>query len=174
MFHPSMVCSIRPFQQSSLICSRKNSAMPLFHPAQQDGGGVGAFEEDGLVGGEQGDAAGGEFFFQFSALKVSRAERLMSSQTTAANAGAGRRPRRAGRPPSVAGDADAVDDDRLLLVRKAYGNQWDIPGGCVDVGESPAAACQRELREELGIDRQPQRLLVMEWAPKHPAKMTPP
>ncbi len=28
--------------------------------------------------------------------------------------------------------------------------------------------------EELGIDRQPQRLLVMEWAPKHPAKMTPP
>jgi hypothetical protein len=89
MFHPSLVCSIRPFQQSSLICSRKNSAMPLFHPAQQDGGGVGAFEEDGLVGGEQGDAAGGEFFSSFSALKVSRAERLMSSQTTAANAGAG-------------------------------------------------------------------------------------
>ena len=74
----------------------------------------------------------------------------------------------------VAGDADAVDDDRLLLVRKTYGNQRDIPGGYVDVGESPAAACQRELREELGIDRQPQRLLVMEWAPKHPAKTTPP
>ncbi len=48
------------------------------------------------------------------------------------------------------------------------------PCGYVDVGESPAAACQRELREEeFGIDRQPQRLLVMEWAPKHPAKMTP-
>jgi 8-oxo-dGTP diphosphatase len=46
--------------------------------------------------------------------------------------------------------------------------------GYVDAGESPAAACRRELREELGIDRQPQRLLVMEWAPKHPAKMTPP
>jgi hypothetical protein len=39
--------------------------MPVFHPAQQDGGGVATFEEDGLVGGEQGDAAGGEFFFQF-------------------------------------------------------------------------------------------------------------
>jgi 8-oxo-dGTP diphosphatase len=61
-----------------------------------------------------------------------------------------------------------------LLVRKTYGNQWAIRGGYVDVGESPAAACQRGLREELGINRQPQRLLVMEWAPKHPAKMTPP
>ena len=88
--------------------------------------------------------------------------------------GPGRRPRRAGRPRPVAGDAYAIDDDRLLLVRKTYGNHWDIPGGYVDVGESPAAACQRELREELGIDRQPQPLLVMEWAPKHPAKMTPP
>jgi 8-oxo-dGTP diphosphatase len=27
------------------------------------------------------------------------------------------------------------------LVRKTYGNQWDIPGGHVDAGESPAAAC---------------------------------
>ena len=61
-----------------------------------------------------------------------------------------------------------------MLVRKTYRNQWDIPDGYVDVGEFPAAACQRELREELGIGRQPQRLLVMEWAPKHPAKMTPP
>lgn len=31
--------------------------------------------------------------------------------------------------------------------------------------ESPAAACRRELREELGIDRQPKRLLVADWAP---------
>ena len=61
----------------------------------------------------------------------------------------------------IAAGALFVDDDRLLLVRKTSGNQRDIPGGYVDVGESSAAACQRELREELGIDRQPQRLLVM-------------
>ena len=67
--------------------------------------------------------------------------------------------------PRIAAGALFVDDDRLLLVRKTYGNQWDIPGGYVDVGESPAAACRRELREELGIDRQPQRLLVVDWAP---------
>ena len=67
--------------------------------------------------------------------------------------------------PRIAAGALFVDDERLLLVRKTYGNQWDIPGGYVDVGESPAEACCRELREELGIDRQPQRLLVVDWAP---------
>jgi 8-oxo-dGTP pyrophosphatase MutT (NUDIX family) len=67
--------------------------------------------------------------------------------------------------PRIAAGALFVDENRLLLVRKTYGNQWDIPGGYVDVGESPAAACRRELREELGIDRQPQRLLVVDWAP---------
>jgi 8-oxo-dGTP pyrophosphatase MutT (NUDIX family) len=67
--------------------------------------------------------------------------------------------------PRIAAGAFFVDDDRVLLVHKTYGNGWDIPGGYVDVGESPAAACRRELREELSIDRQPERLLVVDWAP---------
>ena len=67
--------------------------------------------------------------------------------------------------PRVAAGALFVDDDRVLLVHKTYGNGWDIPGGYVDVGESPAEACRRELREELSIDRQPERLLVVDWAP---------
>lgn len=65
----------------------------------------------------------------------------------------------------IAAGALFVDGDRLLLVRKTYGSGWGIPGGYVDAGESPAAACRRELKEELGIEREAQRLLVMDWAP---------
>jgi len=65
----------------------------------------------------------------------------------------------------VAAGAPFVDNGRVLLVHKTYGNHWDIPGGYVDMGEAPAAACRRELREELGMDREPRRLLVVDWAP---------
>ncbi len=67
--------------------------------------------------------------------------------------------------PRIASGALFVDGDLILLVRKTYGNGWDIPGGYAEIGESPAAACQRELKEELGIHRDVQRLLVVDWAP---------
>ncbi len=67
--------------------------------------------------------------------------------------------------PRLASGALFVDQDKILLVRKTYGNQWDIPGGYVDRGESPASACEREVREELGLDRTVTRLLVHDWAP---------
>lgn len=55
---------------------------------------------------------------------------------------------------------------RVLLVRPTYKTGWDIPGGYAEPGESPYAACVREVREELGIappiERQP---LVVDWAP---------
>jgi len=67
--------------------------------------------------------------------------------------------------PRIAAGALFADGDQVLLVRKTYGNGWDIPGGYVDTAESPAVACRRELREELGLDREPRRLLVIDWAP---------
>jgi 8-oxo-dGTP diphosphatase len=67
--------------------------------------------------------------------------------------------------PRIASGALFVDQDRLLLVRKTYGDTWDIPGGYADHGESPASACERELREELGLHRTAKRLLVNDWAP---------
>jgi len=67
--------------------------------------------------------------------------------------------------PRVAAGALFVDGSRVLLVRKTYGNRWDIPGGYVDRGESPTQACEREIREELGLGRSVTRVLVHDWAP---------
>jgi 8-oxo-dGTP diphosphatase len=67
--------------------------------------------------------------------------------------------------PRIASGALFVDQGRILLVRKTYGNVWDIPGGYADRGESPASACEREIREELGLHMKVKRLLVHDWAP---------
>jgi 8-oxo-dGTP diphosphatase len=68
--------------------------------------------------------------------------------------------------PRVAAGALIRDrEGRILLVKPTYKDGWDIPGGYVEPGESPAAACSRELAEEIGLHRQPGRLLLVDWAP---------
>jgi 8-oxo-dGTP diphosphatase len=67
--------------------------------------------------------------------------------------------------PRVAAGALFATDDAVLLVHKTYSNGWDLPGGYVDIGESPATACEREVREELGLNRTVQRMLACDWAP---------
>ncbi|MGW4212455.1 NUDIX domain-containing protein [Lentzea sp. NPDC004789] len=57
------------------------------------------------------------------------------------------------------------DAGRLLLVEPTYKPNWDIPGGVIEHGETPVQACRREVEEELGLQRQPGRLLVVDWAP---------
>lgn len=45
------------------------------------------------------------------------------------------------------------DDGRVLLVRQAYGfKAWGLPGGELNVGETPVDAVAREVREETGYD----------------------
>lgn len=68
--------------------------------------------------------------------------------------------------PRVAAGALFFDkDDNVLLVKPAYKNGWDIPGGYVEPSETPSEACHREVREELGITVQVRRLLAVDWAP---------
>lgn len=59
------------------------------------------------------------------------------------------------------------DGGRVLLVRPSYKPGWEIPGGYLHPGESPADAAAREVAEELGIEPPIGRLLVVDWAP-HP------
>jgi ADP-ribose pyrophosphatase YjhB (NUDIX family)/diadenosine tetraphosphate (Ap4A) HIT family hydrolase len=53
-------------------------------------------------------------------------------------------------------------EGRVLLVKPTYKDKWEIPGGVVEPGEAPAHACERECREELGINVPVGRLLVVD------------
>lgn len=68
---------------------------------------------------------------------------------------------------SAAGALLFDDQGRLLLVEPTYKDYWDIPGGYLEPGETPTEACAREITEELGLEIEPGRLLVIDWAP-HP------
>ncbi|MDF3141821.1 MULTISPECIES: NUDIX hydrolase [unclassified Streptomyces] len=62
-----------------------------------------------------------------------------------------------------------VDDhDRVMLVDPVYKTPWEIPGGAVEADESPRAGAHREIKEELGLDLPPGRLLVVDWTPPRP------
>lgn len=55
--------------------------------------------------------------------------------------------------------------DRLLLCRLTYKPDWDLPGGVVEVGESPRLAVGREVREELALTLPARSLLLVDWLP---------
>jgi 8-oxo-dGTP pyrophosphatase MutT (NUDIX family) len=70
----------------------------------------------------------------------------------------------------AAGALFADEAGRVLLVDPVYRDTWDLPGGAVEAEESPYAACRREVAEELGLDRQPGRVLVVDWVPSQPGR----
>ena len=56
----------------------------------------------------------------------------------------------------VAG-AVIVKDRKVLATQRGYGGYagwWEFPGGKIELGEEPAAALERELKEELVADIQ--------------------
>ncbi|WP_432020151.1 NUDIX domain-containing protein [Streptomyces sp. 1222.5] len=64
---------------------------------------------------------------------------------------------------AAAGAIFTSSDRKILLVKPSYKPKWEIPGGCMEAGESPLATCVREVREELSISPPIGRLLLAEW-----------
>jgi 8-oxo-dGTP pyrophosphatase MutT (NUDIX family) len=56
-------------------------------------------------------------------------------------------------------------DGRVLLCQLTYKRDWDLPGGVVEVGESPRVAVQREVEEELGLAIEAGELVLTDWLP---------
>ncbi|WP_328855752.1 NUDIX hydrolase [Microbispora hainanensis] len=59
-------------------------------------------------------------------------------------------------------------EGRVLVVHPVYKDEWDIPGGMIEAGESPTDALLRELQEELGIAPPVGRLACVDWVPPAP------
>lgn len=58
-----------------------------------------------------------------------------------------------------------TSDDRVLLCQLTYKSDWDLPGGVVEVGESPQLAVSREVHEELGLRIDAGPLVLTDWLP---------
>jgi ADP-ribose pyrophosphatase YjhB (NUDIX family) len=54
--------------------------------------------------------------------------------------------------PFATGDAAVIDDaGQILLIRRADNGLWAMPGGALEVGETPAEGVVRECFEETGV-----------------------
>lgn len=50
-----------------------------------------------------------------------------------------------------AGALITTTDGRIVMIDTTYRDFYELPGGVVEVGESPPDACARECQEELGV-----------------------
>lgn len=58
----------------------------------------------------------------------------------------------------------------ILLVKPTYKPGWEVPGGIVELNESPRRCCAREVLEELGLLRDIGRILIVEYNDPNPPK----
>ncbi|MEU9274898.1 NUDIX domain-containing protein [Streptomyces sp. NPDC048341] len=58
-------------------------------------------------------------------------------------------------------------DGAILLQRRRDTGQYALPGGAMDIGESPAQCAVRECKEETGVDVMPVGLLGVYSLPEH-------
>jgi ADP-ribose pyrophosphatase YjhB (NUDIX family) len=76
--------------------------------------------------------------------------------------------------PAVPASSGALIFDRrgrLLILRPTYKSGWTIPGGVMAAdGETPWQACQREVREECGLEVGQARLACVDFRPPRPGR----
>jgi 8-oxo-dGTP diphosphatase len=61
-------------------------------------------------------------------------------------------------------------EGRVLVVDPTYKPQWELPGGIVEENESPGTAAEREIAEELGIERAVGPLLAVDYVPAYASR----
>jgi ADP-ribose pyrophosphatase YjhB (NUDIX family) len=59
------------------------------------------------------------------------------------------------------------DADEILMIRRTDNDNWAVPGGAIDLGESVAQAAVRETREESGIECEITGIVGIYSDPKH-------
>lgn len=70
--------------------------------------------------------------------------------------------------PKVDVRGGVFEADRVLLVRERSDGRWTLPGGWVDVNDAPAAAVEREIREESGYEARAIKLAALVDKNRHP------
>jgi 8-oxo-dGTP pyrophosphatase MutT (NUDIX family) len=72
--------------------------------------------------------------------------------------------------PASAGALVRGREGRLLILKPTYKGGWTIPGGVIESGESPWAACRRETLEECGLDVTAGRLVCVDFLHPKPGR----
>ena len=70
--------------------------------------------------------------------------------------------------PKVDVRGGIFQEQRVLLVRERSDGRWTLPGGWVDVNDAPAAAVEREIREESGYCARAVKLAAVLDKNRHP------
>jgi len=68
-------------------------------------------------------------------------------------------------PEATVGALIVNDKGRILLVKSyKWGNKYTVPGGHIELGERSEVAVKREVREEVGLEVEPVRVLLVQEA----------
>ena len=71
--------------------------------------------------------------------------------------------------PKMVGRAAVFDSrSRILMVRETADGRWTLPGGWIDIGESPSKAVEREVFEETGYTVRATKLAALYDKLSHP------